>query len=276
MGVMSWGERRLGSSLKAETAELQDLRATAALARATRLIGHREERIILGATELRSRPVGDIMLPAEHMQTLDANNSLADNLIAAHLDMHTRFPVVDRKGDPQSVIGYVNVKDIIATMRLSPHEPTLRGILRPIPSFHHDQPIAECLERLLRDHTHIALVRDRDDRVIGMISLEDIIEELVGEIEDEYDNLPPHLVASGTSWIAGGGVRLDRLKATTGLDFLADAPNASVQTLSDWVEGHLRRQVRGGDLIEREAIRVVVRKVRRHRVQEALIGRRQP
>ncbi|MGV3483540.1 MAG: CNNM domain-containing protein [Planctomycetaceae bacterium] len=101
MGVMSWGERRMSSttSMKPETAELQELRATAAVARASRLIGHREERIILRATEMQSRPVEDIMLPGEHMSTLDANASLSENLIAAHLDMHTRFPVVERKDD---------------------------------------------------------------------------------------------------------------------------------------------------------------------------------
>jgi putative hemolysin len=65
VGVMSWGERRRGkdASSRSETAELQDLRATAALARSSRLIGRREEGIILGAAELGSRPVRDIMLP---------------------------------------------------------------------------------------------------------------------------------------------------------------------------------------------------------------------
>src|SRR5262249_190957 len=128
----------------------------------------REERIILGATQMQARRVRDIMLPAEHMSTLDADASLADNLIAAHLDMHTRFPVVERRGDPQSVIGYANVKDVIAALRLSPQEPTLRAVVRPIPSFGEDQPVAACLELLLRDRTHIALVRDPQGRVVGM------------------------------------------------------------------------------------------------------------
>jgi putative hemolysin len=273
--VMSWGESRLGAGdpIKPETAQLQDLRAIAALARASRLIGHREERIILGATEMRSRPVWSIMLPAEHMSTLDASASLADNLITAHLDLHTRFPVVERRGDPQTVIGYVNVKDIIATMRLHPQEPSLRGIVRPIPSFRGDQPIAECLERMMREHTHVALVRDDRSRVVGMISLEDILEELVGEIEDEYDRLPSYIHASGSSWVAGGGVSLARLKATTGID-LGATPGAagSAQTLSDWVGGRLGREVHGGDLVESDSVRVVVRKIRRKKVQEAQVS----
>lgn len=273
--VMAWGERLLGKgkAVRLDTGELQDLRASAILARALRLIGQREEGIILGATEMRSRRVRDIMLPAEHISTLDANASLSDNLIAAHLDMHTRFPVVERRGDPQTIIGYVNFKDIIATMHLHPHDPSLRAIVRTLPSFKDDHTLTECLERLMREHTHIALIRDAQGQVSGMVSLEDIIEELVGEIEDEYDRLPLNIIASGSSWVAGGGVSLDRLKATTGMDLRADTSAGSVQTLSDWVAVHLGREVRGGDVVEKGSVRVVVRKIRRKKVQEAQITR---
>ena len=275
MGVMSWGERRLGSgdAGKSKTVELQELRAIAAMARASRLIGHREERIILGAMELQSRSIRSIMLPAEHVTTLDANAPLADNLITAHLDMHTRFPVVSQKDDPQTIIGYANFKDIIATMRLAPHEPTFRSIIRPILSLKDDERIAVCLEQMMREHTHIALVRDADGRMVGMVTLEDILEELVGEIEDEYDRLPAHIVESGSSWVAGGGVSVDRLKDTTGIDLSIDPPVAGARTLSDWVSGHLGREVLGGDVVERGAVRVVVRKVRRKKVQEAQVSR---
>lgn len=275
--VMAWGERQMGSSgsPKRETAELQDLRASAAVARATRLIGRREEKIILGATEIASRRVRDIMLPAEHMSTLDASASLGDNLIAAHLDMHTRFPVVERRGDPQTVIGYVNVKDIIATMRLSPHEPSLQSVVRPIPSLRDDQAIAECLEQLMREYTHIALVRDSAGRVVGMITLEDILEELVGEIEDEFDRLPAHLIASGSSWVVGGGVTLRRLKEVTGIELQTELLADGGPTLSTWIETTLNREVRGGDLVETDAARVAVRKIRRKKVQEAQVSRRE-
>ncbi|MEX0818611.1 MAG: hemolysin family protein [Pirellulaceae bacterium] len=278
MSVMSWGERHLGSgdAVKPEMAELQDLRASAALARGLRLIGHREEKIILGATEMQSRPVREIMLPPEHMSTLDANLSLSENLISAHLDMHTRFPVVEQRDDPPTVVGYVNFKDIVATLHLSPQEPSFRAIIRPIPSFGDELAIADCLERMMREHTHIALVRDAEDNVVGMVTLEDILEELVGDIQDEYDRLPAHLVASGSSWVAGGGLSLDRLKATTGMDLSLDSSTSDARTLSAWVSGHLPREVRRGDVVEREAVRVVVRKVRRKQVQEAQVIRLKP
>jgi putative hemolysin len=274
LAVMDWGERRglQADAAKTETAELQDLRAVAALARASRLIGRREERIIVGATALRARPVREIMLAAEHISTLPADAPLSDALIAAHLDMHTRFPVVERAGDVQTAIGYVNVKDIVATLHLNPHEPSLRGVVRPLPSFEADRAIADCLEQLITQHTHIALVRDAAGQVVGMISLEDIIEELLGEIEDEYDRLPAHVIASGASWVVGGGIALDRLTTATGIDLGGDAGVAGPQTLSAWVVGHLGREARGGDVVERCSARVIVRKVRRSKVQEAQVS----
>lgn len=275
MGVMAWGERHLGSgqAVQPGMAELQDLRASAALVRGMRLIGQREEKIIVGATEMHARQVRDIMLPTDQMSTLDANASLSENLIAAHLDMHTRFPVVERQGDPQSVIGYVNFKDIVATLHLSPQNPTFRAIIRPIPSIRDDQAIASCLEQMMREHTHIAVARDAAGAIVGMVTLEDILEELVGEIQDEFDRLPAHLVGSGDSWFAGGGLLLERLRATAGIDLSADPPAGGAQTLGEWVGGHLGREVRGGDVVERGAVRVLVRKVRRKQVQEAQVRR---
>lgn len=277
MGVMSWGESfRKTEGRKPETAELQEIRATAALARASRLIGHREEGIIHGATEMQSRPVRDIMLPAEHIRMLDVKASLGDNLITAHLDMHTRFPVVEKMGDLQTVVGYVNVKDIIATLRLNPKDPSLRSIIRRLPSFLESQPIAACLERLMREHTHIAVVRDANNQVVGMVSLEDILEELVGEIEDEYDRLPAHVVAAGDSWVVGGGVPLERLKVATGMNLIEDLPEEGANTLSEWVIGYLGHEVTGGEVVEHGRWRVVVRKVRRKKVQEAQVSRLTP
>jgi len=274
--IMKLGERhwqaRLDQMAKSESSELQELRASAALARTSRLIGMQEEKIILAAAAMSQQPVRAIMLPAISIHMLDINASIAECLISAHLDMHTRFPVAERAGDPQSIIGYVNFKDIIALMRLSPNEPTLRSIVRNILSFEEDLPVSRCLQTLMHDRTHIALVRNRTGEVVGMVTLEDMIEELVGEIEDEYDRLPAHLVASGNGWIVGGGIALVKLANATKLDFAGHLPSGASVTLSDWVIGHLGKPVEGGETLERDGIRVIVRKIRRHKVLEAQVG----
>lgn len=267
-------QARLDEQMKTEAAELQELRASVALARTSRLIGAQEEKIILGAAALSQRPVREIMLPASGINMLDVNASIADCLVAAHLDMHTRFPVAERAGDPQSLIGYVNFKDIVAHMRLAPHESSLRGILRTITSFREDTPVSTCLEALMRERTHIALVRNGSGQVVGMVTLEDMIEELVGEIEDEYDRLPVQGVPSGGGWVVGGGIALSRLRELTNLDLTVDLPPSGARNLNEWVVGHLGKPVKGGEVLERGDVRVVVRKVRRQKVLEAQVGRR--
>ncbi len=218
------------------------------------------------------------MLPAAYIGMLNVDSSLDENLVAAHLDMHTRFPVAERPGDPESIVGYVNFKDLVSLMRLSrPYEASLRAVLRPILSLRDDLVLTACLERLIREHTHIALVRDAKDKVVGLITLEDILEELVGEIQDEYDRLPVHAVPSGWGWVIGGGISLERMKELTGIDLAADPPaklpEGGLRTLSDWIIGQLAGRLRGGDVIERRGVRAVVRKIRRQKVLEAQVGR---
>jgi putative hemolysin len=273
---LNWTSRRwrvgLGKDVRLEAAELQELRAAAALARTSKLIGLHAESIILNAARLSSRPVREIMLPAEHVTMLSINNTLAEALILGHLDLHTRFPVSEKPGDPQSILGYVNFKDIVATMRLSPQEPSLKSIVRPILSLRDDLPLSACLEQLIREHVHIALVRSAAGRVLGLVTLEDIIEELVGDIQDEYDRVPSHAQPSGSAWVVGGGMPLGRLKDLTGID-LGAQPAAGAQTLSQWFVQRLGRPVQGGDVVQHDGCRVVVRKVRRHRVYEAQVSR---
>jgi putative hemolysin len=280
--LLAWSERqwrpRIHPAGKAEAVELLELRAQAASARASRLIGEREEGIILGAARLSSRTVREIMLPAEGIGMLDVNQSLADNLVVAHLDMHTRFPVAERSGDPRSIIGYVTFKDLVALMRLSrPHEASLRAVLRPLVSFQADLKLTTCLERMIREHTHIALVRDATDKLVGMITLEDILEELVGDIQDEYDRLPVHVTAAGWAWVVGGGIGLPKLKEISGIDLAAvppeQAPPEGVRNASDWIIAQMRGKFRSGDIFERGGLRVVIRKIRRQKVLEAQIGR---
>ena len=192
--------------------------------------------------------------------------------------MHTRFPVAERPGDPESILGYVNFKDLVAMLKLSePHEASLRSILRPLPSLRDDMLLAACLERLIREHTHIALVRNAAGKVVGLITLEDVLEELVGEIQDEYDRLPVHAMPSGWAWVVGGGLSLARLKELTGIDLAADPPEVipegGLRTVSDWVVGHTQGHFHSGDIFDRAGVRLVVRKVRRQKVFEAQIGK---
>lgn len=274
--ITRWGEQRWLQGTKEQDelpdATLQELRAVAALARMSRLIGMREEDIIVNAARLSSTPVRAIMLPAQYISMLGFNASLAECLIAAHHDMHTRFPVSERPGDPQGIIGYANFKDIVACMRLSPQEPSVRGILRPMASFHEASSVAACLEKLIHERNHIALIRDSVNKVVGMITLEDILEELVGEIHDEYDRLPAYVTKSGNAWVVGGFAKLSQLLEATGIELPIENDTPPAATVSDWIIVKVGGPVKGGEIVSAGEVRVVVRKVRRQRVLEAQIA----
>jgi putative hemolysin len=274
--LLDWGARRWQPRLeghKAEVSEMQELRAVVALARTSRLIGGQEEKIILGAARLSERLITEIMIPIADAVTLDLGHTMSESLVLAHADMHTRFPVCAEAGNPQTICGYVNFKDIVSEVRISPSQPSLRGIMRAIPDLSHDLSIATCLQRLIRGHVHIAMVRDAKNAIIGMITLEDILEELVGDILDEYDRAPAHVVDSGAGWVMGGGVSLDKVEQLTGVYLDRQSLPHDCRTLHDWVRSHLNRPVRGGDIVRTAGLRILVRKVRRQHVLEAQVAR---
>lgn len=153
-------------------------------------------------------------------------------------------------------------------MKLSPDIPSLRGILRQIPSLQENMPIAEAMEKLLREHTHIALVRDTAGVVKGMMTLEDIVEEMIGDIQDEHDLLPTHCVRAGDGWVVGGGISLPRLKELTGIDLTSDD---MPHNLNGWMLQKLGKTPEGSEVITASNITALVRKVRRQRVLEAAL-----
>ncbi|MCI0358428.1 MAG: hemolysin family protein [Planctomycetaceae bacterium] len=249
---------------------LHELRAQVNLLRASQVIGMQEERIMLQASRLSSVKVKDIMMPEEDIVMVLADAPLSENLVIAHMDLHTRFPVTARRGDPQAIIGYVTFKDMVLLAKTHPGNPVLREIVRQIISLPEEMSLADALRRMTHEHHHLALVRGSGGAIVGMITQEDIFEELVGDIQDEFDRLPRHISPAGHQLVVGGGVQLgvlrDALKRTdigSGL-----APNT---TLNDWLNHGRSEPLKGGDMVVIDRIWAQVRKVRRRRITEALL-----
>lgn len=247
-----------------------ELRALARDARLNKQIGGTQEEIIVGASKFNTMLVRDIMVPDDDIIMLSTRDKLGDALITAHLHAHTRFPVAEDPGNPQTIIGYVNFKELVFLAKTHPHNPNLREITRPLGSLDPQLPVAEALRRMVAGHAHLSLVRDAGGTIVGMITMEDIFEELVGDIEDEFDRLPRHVTPSGQQWVVGGGITLGRLREATGITTLAQGQPANMQ-LADWLdelggdEHH-----RGGGVLRVGEAQFLIRKVRRHRVMEAL------
>lgn len=252
---------------------LHELRAAVSLARTSKLIGEREEKIVLAAAHLSTQRVRDIMIPAKDISTIYVGSSLEEALIKAHLDMHTRFPVCMKENDPQSIDCYVNFKDIVAAMKVNPSDPSIRSILRPIKKVNEDTPLSQLLEVMIRERNHIVIVISEEGTILGIVTMEDVIEELVGEIEDEFDRLPTHIHPYGSScWIVGGGVSIGTVAATAGLDWSNKFTEGKVPTVAEWCAQQTGQPFKGGEVIESENLRVVPRKFRRNKVSEAMVA----
>ena len=251
---------------------LHELRAAVSLARTSKLLGEREEKIVLAAAHLSTRPVRDIIIPARDVSMICVGSSLMEALVQAHMDMHTRFPVCTRPNDPQSVEAYVNFKDIIAAMRVNPKDPSIRGISRPIQKVVEDMVLSQLLEMMIQQKTHIVLVVSKEGTVLGMVTLEDVLEELVGEIEDEFDRLPAHVHPCGAAWIMGGGVPMNTVAATAGVPWPTKPEGGRVIILAEWSAQHAPPGFKGGEAFECDGLRVVARKFRRKRLMEATVS----
>ena len=114
-------------------------------------------------------------------------------------------------------------------------------------------------------HEHIAIVRGDDGRALGLVTLEDLVEELIGDVEDEFDRLPRYAHSlSGGTWLFGGGVTMDEVSAAVG-----GALPAGPRSFADFLEEELGESPRGGQVLERGGASILVKRVRRGRVFEA-------
>jgi putative hemolysin len=249
-------------------AALEDLRAAAAIASSSRLFGKIEEKIVLSSAFFSIRRIKEIQIPLSDVYVLFAGDTIADTFIKAHLDMHTRFPVTAVQGDKQTIIGYLNFKDIFAATKTTPGQtPNTRAILRPIISLDGSTLISAALQQMTREHHHISLVTE-NGKITGIITLEDIFEEMVGEIEDEYDYFTPYLRRFGGSLIASAAAKMQNVFKE--LDLPAPPSVTPALSVEEWAAKHLGRAVSNNDKIIAEGLRMEARKFRRTKVMEVV------
>lgn len=251
---------------------LHELTAALSVARTTRLIDARQEKIVLAAAQLSLRPIKEIMIPSADICIIPQNSTLTDALLRAHMDMHTRFPVCAAEDNLQTVQGYVNFKDIMAALKINPEDPTIKGIIRPLPRFTDNTPISKVLERMIQEKLHIGLVQDTQGIVVGMVTQEDIIEELIGDIEDEFDRLPHHILPYGSQWLIGGAVSMSSIAQTLNIDW----PEDQNLKLADWCQKQMSVTFKGGEIITSYGLQITIRKLRRNKVSEAFVSKLTP
>lgn len=248
----------------------EEISALAAMARSSQVISSRQERIIKMVPSLSEKTADQVMIALEDVSFLDADMTLADAINATGNDFHTRYPLCI-EGDRSRVPGYVNIKEIILAVQHGKEDMKVSDIMRPIAFANTDDSASKLLEMFAAQHCHMTIVRDNQSgKTCGLVTLEDIVEELIGDLDDEFDPLPRTFYQPGDNlWVIGGGIPLTQLARDTKLDL----PRRS-ESVSAWFGRELGKQVKVGDTLTWKNAVFFVRKIRRGQAWEFHLKRR--
>lgn len=235
-----------------------------------KLITKEQHDIVSRSIKLSSALVRDIMVDRSEIKCLSTGMTMIDALIEAHIHHHTRYILV-RDGDLDQVLGYVNVKDIVSALQTNPTNPSLTGIARPVIDVAAAQTVPSILSQLTKGYQHIALVKDEKGKTAGLVTMEDVVEAIVGDLEDEYDAVPSYVhKLADVRFLAGGGVTMSKLREVTGFN----VPELPV-SLNDWMCQKLQKTPAAEAKIQHEDLLFIVRKVRRSKIHEMIVEKRQ-
>ena len=206
-------------------------------------LDEQEKKLLTNVIDFSETRANDIMVPRPDVMWLSLDTRFEQVMKLVSESGHTRFPVCD--GSPDKVIGYLHAKDLTPFQRrVRPGRLDLRRLARPVAFVPETARAITLLKRFQEQRSHLAVVVDEFGGMSGVITLEDLLEELVGEIRDEFDVEEPdmQLLESG-ELIVDGAVRLDELEETLRLDF----GDVEEETIGGYIFGRLAREVEVGE-----------------------------
>ena len=246
---------------------LDDISVLAHYATLQKVISKEQESIVEKGIGLSNRTVDDILVRREDMKCLHTKMNLDEALIESHIHNHTRYPLVD--SDSDEIIGYVNFKDIVSALKVNPVDPSLKGICRPVISVPIGASLSSLLSRLIKACQHIAIVKGNGLRTVGMVTIEDVTESIVGEIQDEYDILPEHFFPlTENRYVVGAGIPVARLRKTLVADWLPDTQTSLNEHLLALFGN---KTPKAEESITQRNLKFIVKKVRRSNIYEIIL-----
>jgi putative hemolysin len=259
-----------GKKNRATESAVSDIRVLARTAVLDNLISKEQERLISRSVHISTLTARDVMIDRNDINFLSCEMTLQEGLLASHIHRHTRFPLAE-KNNIDHIVGYVNFKDIVGALHVNPGDPTLRGVTRPVVFVSESTRLPDLLTKLTRGYQHIAIVQDENKRTLGLVTLEDIVETLLGDLQDEYDTPPDFIVQLAEHrFRVGGNTTFRQIKARA-------LPNLSSNddiTIDAWI----KREIHGNEPVESVTRRlgdvtIKVRRVVRGNVHDVIIER---
>jgi CBS domain containing-hemolysin-like protein len=198
-----------------------------------------ENELLINALDFRRRVVRDIMTPRGDVVYLDMQDSFDANVQVAIESGHTRFPLVE--GHLDNTVGLIHIKDLMREMKNDRHDLlAIKRELMPVPEF---MPLQKLLRQFLARRSHFAVVVDEYGGAVGIVTLDNVVGELVGEIKDEFDleQVKEFVRLNDEEFVVQGQLVLYELKELANLEL----ENAEVSTIGGYVVqllGHLPKQ----------------------------------
>jgi putative hemolysin len=229
-----------------------------------------ERKLIDEVFDAGERQLREVMVPRTEVEFLDASLTLGRAFKIAAATTHSRFPVV--RGSHDDVIGFVHIRDIVVTPGANRRSLRVGDVVREIALLPDTKRVLPTLSEMRRDGHHIAVVVDEYGGTAGIVTLEDLIEELIGEIRDEYDVEDPE-----ARRLRGGDVEVDGLlnledfAEKTGVEL----PEGRYETVAGYVMAILGRLPKVGDTVEGGGAQLKVSSVDGRRVARVRVTFRQ-
>lgn len=249
----------------------EELRLLLAESGKARALSTRRMQILLNVMDLKERTVEEIMVPRPDIVALSTSAPLSESLRVARESGYTRFPLA-KDGNLDQVIGMVHLKDMLWFSQTAPAEASIVPLARDVPVVPETVRVEMLLDRFLKRRAHMALVIDEHGGTAGLVTLEDVLEEFVGEIQDEFDVEEQTLIRplARESWVIEGVAPLRRVSEVLGVD-LDDEVDAT--TFGGYVVETLGRVPTPGTELDVHGYRAVVRSADRKRVKTVQVTR---
>ncbi|MGH9137814.1 MAG: hemolysin family protein [Acidimicrobiales bacterium] len=250
----------------------EELLAVADLAVEEEVIEAEERRLIESLLEFGDTIVREVMVPRPDMVTVPADFRVSDVIEVAILNGFSRLPVTGTSID--DVVGVAYVKDLVRSERDRGGDRLVADVARPPRFVPETKKVAELLREMRQERVHLAVVVDEHGGTAGLVTLEDLLEELVGDISDEYDALVPE-VAWGPTGVAvvAGATAVDELNERLGVDVPEDEEYDSVGGFLLHELGHVPV---AGEQVEVDGHRVIVDRMQGNRIQRVRVEKLAP
>ena len=231
----------------------EDIEALISAGEEEGLIEEDDRRLIQSVVAFGDKTVREVMTPRPNIVAIEADRSLEDLRELVIHEQYSRIPVYERTID--QVVGFVHVRDMFELSEEDRKERKVRDLLRPIRYVPETKPVNDLLREMQQDGAHMVIVIDEYGNTAGLATMEDLVEEILGEIHDEHE--PERDVkeeAQGT-YVVSGSLDLDRLQ-----DLLGFRPDEQTESttigglVTEWL-GHVPQV---GEAVEREGIRIEV------------------